>query len=63
MAIAAAQEFVWTGSDNKGKKGTGEISATSLMEAKNLLRRRGISATRVKKKAKPLFGRAEKNLG
>lgn len=55
-----AQDFVWTGSDKNGKKGTGEISAKSLMEAKNLLRRRGISATRVKKKAKPLFSKSEK---
>jgi len=60
MAVVVSHEFVWTGSDKKGKKGTGEISAKSLLEAKNMLRRRGISATRVKKKAKPLFGRKEK---
>jgi type IV pilus assembly protein PilC len=55
-----AQNFVWQGSDRTGKKGKGEISAKSLLEAKNLLRRRGISATRVKKKASPLFKRKDK---
>ncbi|MFT6269256.1 MAG: type IV pilus assembly protein PilC [Alphaproteobacteria bacterium] len=59
MAVVA-QEFVWAGSDKNGKKGKGEISAKSLLEAKNSLRRRGISATRVKKKAQPLFKRKEK---
>lgn len=55
-----AQSFVWQGSDKQGKKGKGEISAKNLIEAKNILRRRGISATRVKKKASPLFKRKDK---
>ncbi|MFT4652543.1 MAG: type IV pilus assembly protein PilC [Kangiellaceae bacterium] len=59
MAVVA-QDFVWIGSDKNGKRGKGEISAKSLLEAKNSLRRRGISATRVKKKGKPLFSRKEK---
>jgi type IV pilus assembly protein PilC len=56
----AAQNFVWSGSDKSGKKGKGEISAQSIIEAKNILRRKGISATRVKKKANPLFKRKDK---
>jgi type IV pilus assembly protein PilC len=59
MAVVT-NEFVWSGSDKQGKKGKGEISANNLSEAKNLLRRRGISAIRVKKKAKPLFKRQAK---
>ncbi len=55
-----ADTFIWFGSDRKGVKGKGEISASSLLEAKNLLRRQGISATKVKKQAKPLFKRKEK---
>jgi type IV pilus assembly protein PilC len=38
----------------------GEISAMSIVEAKNQLRRQGISAKKVKKLAKPLFGGGEK---
>ena len=56
----ATQNFVWSGSDKSGKKGKGEISAQSIIEAKNILRRKGISATRVKKKANPLFKRKDK---
>lgn len=53
--------YVWTGADRRGHSTKGEVSATSISEAKNLLRRRGISATKVKKLAKPLFGKgAEK---
>ena len=53
--------FVWSGADRRGHSAKGEISATSLSEAKNLLRRQGISATKVKKMSKPLFGKgAEK---
>lgn len=60
MAIVAAQDFVWSGSDKNGKQNKGEISAKSLAEAKNMLRRRGISATKVKKKAVPFFKRKTK---
>jgi type IV pilus assembly protein PilC len=54
------QDFMWTGSDKNGKKGKGVVSAKNLLEAKHSLRRRGISATRVKKKSKPLFGNRDK---
>ncbi len=60
MAAAATQDFVWNGADKTGKKGKGEITAVNLAEAKNLLRRRGISALRVKKKSKPFYKRGDK---
>lgn len=55
-----AEIYVWSGSDRKGHSKKGEISASSLLEAKNLLRRQGLSATKVKKFAAPLFGRKDK---
>jgi type IV pilus assembly protein PilC len=56
----AAEVFVWSGADKRGQRTKGEISATTLAEAKTLLRRQGISATKVKKMAKPLFGSRDK---
>jgi type IV pilus assembly protein PilC len=52
--------FVYNGSNRRGQVVKGEISAMSIVEAKNQLRRQGISAKRVKKLAKPLFGSGEK---
>lgn len=57
---AQIDTFTWIGSDKKGHKTKGEISAKTLVEAKNLLRRQGISATKVKKQSKPLFGKNDK---
>ncbi|MGQ8364778.1 type II secretion system F family protein [Glaciecola sp. 1036] len=54
------ETFTWVGSDRRGSKTKGDISAASLQEAKNLLRRQGISAIKVKKQAKPLFSKKEK---
>ncbi len=51
--------FVYNGSNRRGQVVKGEISAMSIVEAKNQLRRRGISAKKVKKLAKPLFGGGE----
>ena len=56
----SATVFTWQGKDRHGQARKGEISAASLAEAKNLLRRQGISANKVKKLAKPLFGGAKK---
>ena len=56
----AAETFTWAGTTKTGRAGKGEITAASLQEAKNLLRRQGVSATKVKKLAKPLFGRKDK---
>ena len=49
--------YTWQGKNAKGQTIKGETSAKSIQEAKNLLRRRGISATKVRKLSKPLFGR------
>ena len=57
---AALQNFEWSGADKSGKKNKGEISAKNLIEAKNQLRRRGIAATRVRKKSNPLFKKKDK---
>lgn len=55
-----AEIFLWQGKDKQGSNRKGEISATNLLEAKNLLRRQGISAQKVKKQPKSLFSRAKK---
>ena len=52
--------FVYSGSNRRGQVVKGEISAMSIVEAKNQLRRQGISAKRIKKLAKPLFDGSEK---
>ncbi|MGL1958661.1 MAG: type II secretion system F family protein [Colwellia sp.] len=48
--------FVWHGVNRKGKKINGELSANNIIELKAQLRKQGITPSRVKKKAKPLFG-------
>ena len=48
--------FVWQGVNRKGKKINGELPAKSIIELKAQLRKQGITPSRVKKKAKPLFG-------
>jgi type IV pilus assembly protein PilC len=58
----AIETFVWQGADRAGKKSKGEISAASVMEAKNMLRRQGISARSVKKQPKPLFSLGDKKV-
>ncbi|AXR07477.1 type II secretion system F family protein [Salinimonas sediminis] len=55
-----AAVFDWQGKDRHGSSRKGEISALSLAEAKNLLRRQGISANKVKKQQKSLFGGGKK---
>ncbi|WP_339769259.1 type II secretion system F family protein [uncultured Paraglaciecola sp.] len=52
----ATTTFIWSGANRKGQTVKGEISAVSVLEAKNLLRRQGVSAKKVKKLPKPLFG-------
>ncbi|NCF34393.1 MAG: type II secretion system F family protein, partial [Proteobacteria bacterium] len=47
--------FSWSGSDKTGRSTQGEIAAPSVAIAKAQLRRQGIKAKRVKKKATPLF--------
>ena len=47
--------FSWSGSDKTGRSAQGEIAAPSIAIAKAQLRRQGIKAKRVKKKATPLL--------
>jgi len=48
--------FTWQGVNRKGKKINGELSAINVIELKAQLRKQGITPSKVKKKAKPLFG-------
>jgi type IV pilus assembly protein PilC len=52
--------FVYNGLNRRGQVVKGEIAAISFVEAKNQLRRQGISAKKVKKLVNPLFGSGEK---
>ncbi|WP_026375952.1 type II secretion system F family protein [Aestuariibacter salexigens] len=58
----ATSVFTWAGTDRHGKATKGEITAASVTEAKNLLRRQGVSATKVKKLSKPLFGKGREKI-
>jgi type IV pilus assembly protein PilC len=48
--------FTWHGVNRKGKKINGELPANNIIELKAQLRKQGITPSKVKKKAKPLFG-------
>ena len=48
--------YHWIGVNNRGKKLEGEMSEDSLARVKAKLRQQGITPSKVKKKAKPLFG-------
>ncbi|WP_159817430.1 type II secretion system F family protein [Colwellia sp. 20A7] len=48
--------FTWQGVNRKGKKINGELQANNIIELKAQLRKQGITPSKVKKKAKPLFG-------
>lgn len=48
--------FNYKGINRKGDKKSGEIKATSIAEAKALLRQQGVTPSSVKKKPKSLFG-------
>ena len=58
----APSTFVYSGANKKGQAVKGEISAMSVLEAKNLLRRQGISAKKVKKLSTPLFGKGAQKI-
>ncbi|MFT4994325.1 MAG: type IV pilus assembly protein PilC, partial [Paraglaciecola sp.] len=49
--------FVYSGANKRGQNMKGEISAVSILEAKSLLRRQGVSVKKIKKLTKPLFGK------
>lgn len=46
--------FLWKGINRRGKTSNGEIRASSVAEAKALLRQQGFTPSSVKKKSKPL---------
>ncbi|GHG72200.1 type II secretion system protein F [Alishewanella longhuensis] len=54
--IKELQVFTYKGINRKGDRKTGEIKATSIAEAKALLRQQGVTASTLKKKARSLFG-------
>jgi len=57
MATSASKiTYLWEGTDNKGNRNKGEISARSDAIVKAELRRQGIRPIKVKKKPKALFG-------
>ncbi|GAA6139399.1 type II secretion system F family protein [Arenicella sp. 4NH20-0111] len=51
-------EFIWEGVNQKRISVSGEIEAPTLSQAKAILRQRGLRVTKIKRKAKPLFGGA-----
>ncbi len=55
-ATSAKIIFLWEGTDNKGNRNKGEISARSEAIVKAELRRQGIRPIKVKKKPKDLLG-------
>jgi len=58
----ALDVFIWHGVNRKGKKISGELSATNMLELKAQLRKQGITPGKVKKKPKSLFGSKDKKL-
>jgi len=48
--------FQWVGVNSRGKKLEGELSGQSIALVKAQLRKQGITPSKVKRKAKPLFG-------
>jgi type IV pilus assembly protein PilC len=54
--IKELQVFLYKGINRKGDKRHGEIKATSVAEAKAMLRQQGVTPSAVKKKPKSLFG-------
>lgn len=54
--VKALDVYKWQGLNRKGKKVSGELNATSMLELKAQLRKQGITPGKINKKAKPLFG-------
>ncbi len=57
---SAKMTFLWEGTDQQGNRNKGEITARNDIMVKAELRRQGIRPIKVKKKPKPLFGKAQK---
>ena len=54
--IKTLDTFLWVGVNARGKKLQGELTGESIALVKAQLRRQGITPSKVKRKAKPLFG-------
>jgi type IV pilus assembly protein PilC len=54
---ANSSVFAWEGMDRRGKRLKGETRAANMAIVRAELRRQGVSATKIKKKARPLFRR------
>ena len=54
--------FSWEGKDRKGNTVKGEINATNMTVVRAELRKQGINAKKVRKKARPLFGSSGKKI-
>ncbi len=48
--------FQWIGVSARGKRLEGELAGSSMALVKAQLRKQGITPSKVKRKAKPLFG-------
>ncbi|WP_024604555.1 MULTISPECIES: type II secretion system F family protein [unclassified Pseudoalteromonas] len=57
---ASQDVFQWVGVSARGKRLEGEITGSSVALVKAQLRKQGITPSKVKRKAKPLFGIASK---
>ena len=70
MAVAAARKpkaaksyvFAWDGVDRRGSRVKGETRATSITLVRAELRRQGVNATKIRKKAPSLFGSGKKKI-
>jgi type IV pilus assembly protein PilC len=70
MALTAAQKrkpeksyvFSWEGTDRRGARVKGETRAANMALVRADLRRQGVAATKVKKKAQPLFGGGKRRI-
>lgn len=63
MATKQAQKlqaFTWEGTDKRGARMKGEIRSSNIALVKADLRRQGINASKIRKKAMPLFGKKKK---
>ncbi|EWH07857.1 hypothetical protein AT00_00125 [Pseudoalteromonas lipolytica SCSIO 04301] len=56
MSKEKTDTFQWVGVNSRGKKLEGELSGNSISLVKAQLRKQGITPSKVKRKAKPLFG-------
>ncbi len=54
VKVKQLDTFLWKGINKRGKTSHGEIRASSIADAKALLRQQGFTPSSVKKKANPL---------